>query len=398
MENGSYLEKVDYQPGSSVDEFKLDLPLSWFDNGDSPKTLIMDLRGDPEPASSSTSSSPLKIPAQRQAFLDLIAYAEGTDKVINGKRDGYNIQFSFKTFSDFTDHPREIINVSGYSSSAAGRYQFINETWDDCKEALKLPNFNHDSQDAAALYLIQRRGAMNDVDRGDIRGACERLSWEWASLPYNDLGNGRYGQPTVKFQDLEDIYQQTLKFYISSSGTTTAGVNLSVPYLSQRDNVRDPDKTCNVTCVAMVLKCFGIPAKTSTPQLEDELDQYMAKKGWSRYVHDDLVQLQQDYGLKKSRFTTKATWDEIKQHLDAKNPVILSGKFTSAGHIIVLRGYDATGFWVNDPFGEWFSSGYDKNVPGVSNKKGENKHYSYNLCRRVSYTGPNTAWAHFPSK
>ncbi len=238
---------------------------------------------------------------------------------------------------------------------------------------------------------------MGDVDRGDIRGACESLSWEWASLPYNDQGDGRYGQPTRKFKDLEQVYQESLKHYTGNNAKEAGNINLKVPYLSQRNNLRDPDKTCNVTCVAMILKYFGIQGNNSTQQLEDELDQHMNNQGWDRYLHSDLVKLQEAYGI-KSRFTTTAKWSEIKAHLASNNPVIMSGKFTAPGHIIVLRGYDTTGFWVNDPDGEWWSSGYDRNQPNVNDKKGENLHYSYNLCSRVSYSGANTIWAHFPSK
>ncbi len=130
MDNDSYLDKVEYQVDNTGD-LKSDLPLSWFNQNEPPKTLVIELNGSAEPApinESSNSSSPSKISAQRYAFLDLIAYAEGTDQNINGQRDGYNIMFSFKTFSNFADHPRQIITANGYSSSAAGRYQFIDHT------------------------------------------------------------------------------------------------------------------------------------------------------------------------------------------------------------------------------------------------------------------------------
>lgn len=399
MEGNSYLEKVDYQPGNLTEELRLNVPVTWFTNNDPPRTLVINFNGISEPAQfpKNIQDSTKKITAQRYAFLDLIAYAEGSDRRMDGTRNGYNFMFAFRTFSDFKDHPRTVVKTSGYSSTAAGRYQFLSETWDECKAALNLSDFSPNSQDLAALYLIEKRGAIDLVDRGDISSACEILSWEWASLPYNDRGDGRYDQPTVTLRDLERIYGQILKQYLGENKNQAPDINLNVPYLSQRDNANDPDQTCNVTCVAMVLKYFGIRGNTTIRQLEDELDQYMKKQGWNRYLHSDLVKLQQAYGL-KSRFTTTATWDEIKDHIAAGNPVIMSGKFTRSGHIIVLKGYDATGFWVNDPYGEWWSRGYDRNQPGVSDNKGENKHYSYNLCSRVSYTGPNTTWAHFPKQ
>jgi len=48
-------------------------------------------------------------------------------------------------------------------------------------------------------------------------------------------------------------------------------------------------------------------------------------------------------------------------------------------------------FPVNDPWGEWFSWGYQ-------NSTGENLHYSYNLMNRVSYGASKTTWAHFPEE
>lgn len=165
--------------------------------------------------------------------------------------------------------------------------------------------------------------------------------------------------------------------------------NLKVPYFSQRDNQFSPSNTCNITCVAMCLKYFGINP-TSRPQLEDELFLKVQEKGWNRYVHNDLDKLFALYGI-KNEFTTEAPWSRVKAHIDSGNPVIMSGKFTPSGHIIVLRGYDNKGFFVNDPWGEWFSTGYQ-------NKSGENLHYSYNLCNRISYGGAKTTWAHFPQK
>jgi hypothetical protein len=42
----------------------------------------------------------------------------------------------------------------------------------------------------------------------------------------------------------------------------------------------------------------------------------------------------------------------IKMHLDAGRPIIVSvgpGDFTSAGHYILLTGYDSSGFTIHDP-------------------------------------------------
>jgi muramidase (phage lysozyme)/uncharacterized protein YvpB len=345
----------------------------------------------------------MTISSQCNALLDVIAYAEGTDRQF-GERVGYNIMFSYQIFANFQDHPRKIITAetpSGtMSSTAAGRYQLTVETWDSCQKNLNLDSFNPGNQDKAAMFLIERHGALNDINANNLRAACEKLSWQWKSLPYDDLKHGRFGMATLTMQEIEVIYGKRLAYY--QQPNSTEGINLPVPYLSQRDNKRDPDSTCNVTCVAMVIKYFqnrGLQLPNynlAGTQLEDQLDQYMKQNNLNRYVHKDLVKVQQAYGL-KSKFTTEATWEEVKQHLLARNPVIISGQFTPPGHIIVLRGFDNTGFWVNDPYGEWWSRGYDRNTFGIFDNKGENKHYSYDLCSKVSYTGPNRTWAHFPS-
>ncbi|WP_088242342.1 C39 family peptidase [Calothrix rhizosoleniae] len=173
------------------------------------------------------------------------------------------------------------------------------------------------------------------------------------------------------------------------SSTPTSGVNLKVPYLSQRDNEYRPSGTCNITSVAMCLQYFGIK-QTTKPQLEDELFLKLKENGWRRHYHSDLNKLFHLYGVNNT-FYTECPWSRIKEHLAKGNPVIYSGKFTSFGHIIVIRGYDHKGWWVNDPWGEYFSSGY-------VNKSGANLHYSYDLLQRLSYSGRNHGWAHLPSK
>lgn len=124
------------------------------------------------------------------AFLSLIKFTEGSD---------YNILFGGGTFDSFADHPRKIITrrLGGkpLASSAAGAYQFLSRTWDECKQALKLPNFSPHSQDLAALFLIDRRKALDSVVAGEWEKAIELCNKEWASLP-----GSPYGQPVKKME------------------------------------------------------------------------------------------------------------------------------------------------------------------------------------------------------
>ncbi|MDY6936945.1 MAG: C39 family peptidase [Cyanobacteriota bacterium] len=163
-------------------------------------------------------------------------------------------------------------------------------------------------------------------------------------------------------------------------------VKLNVPWFSQRDNAYHPPGTCNVTCVAMCLYYYGIRSAQARKQLEDELFELVERQGWSRHSHAHLRQVFEAYGI-RDVFKTNASWTEVKTHLANGNPVILPGDFTPSGHIIVAKGYDEAGFWVNDPWGEFFHSGYQ-------DKSGENLHYSNSLI--FSMCGQTETWAHFP--
>lgn len=177
----------------------------------------------------------------------------------------------------------------------------------------------------------------------------------------------------------------------------TIEVNLDVPYFSQRDNKFDPSRTCNVTCMAMVAAYLGI--KATTGQLEDEFYQIMQQNGKNIFLHADLDWLLKTYGI-NNRFTTQATWGEVRKHLTEGNPVVVSGRFTRSGHLIVIRGFKNDGdFWVNDPFGRWnFAT---RRTQPYFNTNGENLLYSGEEIAIAcgEQTGSvDFTWAHFPAK
>lgn len=167
--------------------------------------------------------------------------------------------------------------------------------------------------------------------------------------------------------------------------------DLPVPYFSQLDNRYNPTGSCNVTCVAMCLCFLGMP-RPSGIQLEDELYRKMETMDRSRHDPYDLKFLIESYPGYKDIFRENGTFNDIKASINAGNPVIIHGYFTRSGHIIVIRGYDDTGFLVNDPYGEYFSSGYD------TSRRGERLHYSYDLiartCSPESPNDPKNIWFH----
>lgn len=173
---------------------------------------------------------------ERWAWLDLIAYCEGTDKVIESRADksyhlyslnnyktreriadtetGYDVTFGFREVQDLSKHPKLKIPFGTTYSTAFGRYQIMDftEIWlQDYLKSRKLPpfpNYQPPYQDQRCLLLIdKKRHALTYVDKGidELDEALGILSHEWASLP-----PGRYGQPSLSVKQCHDVYLKCL--------------------------------------------------------------------------------------------------------------------------------------------------------------------------------------------
>jgi len=112
----------------------------------------------------------------------------------------------------------------------------------------------------------------------------------------------------------------------------------------------------------------------------------MERQGLSRWDPYDLATMARNYGLIDD-FTMQGRLSDIRKAIAEGRPCIIHGYFTSFGHIVVVRGYDQYGFFVNDPYGEWTSSGY------------LNNHYSNALIQsKCSPEGEAYIWLHRLSK
>ncbi|WP_027711500.1 glycoside hydrolase family 104 protein [Dickeya chrysanthemi] len=134
-----------------------------------------------------------------RAYLDAISKAEGTAGYMN---NGYNTLFGGEQFANMSDHPRimkPFTQTDGVQNktSAAGRYQFTQKSWDEAASALGLTDFSPRSQDMAALWLIQRAGQLDNVVNGDFMSATNGLGGVWASLP-----SSPYAQPKRSQEDM----------------------------------------------------------------------------------------------------------------------------------------------------------------------------------------------------
>lgn len=130
-----------------------------------------------------------------QKMLNLIANAEGV-------QHGYNTLFGNERFDDLSRHPnisKEFTQTDGQikNTTAAGRYQFLSDTWNGVAKQLGLKDFSPKNQDIAAVALLAQNGALPSVLKGDFKTAVQKSGSTWASLP-----SSPYAQPKRSWKDL----------------------------------------------------------------------------------------------------------------------------------------------------------------------------------------------------
>ena len=175
---------------------------------DQAQTVTEALQAQPQKQhSDDKKATPYAITPERRALLNTIRYAEGTWK--DGRDLGYRTLYGGGLFQDLSRHPERTV-VRRYTSAAAGAYQFLPSTWQETARVLNLPSFAPKHQDQAALHLVKKRGALQEVDRhGLTRAAMNRLAPEWASFPTH-AGRSAYGQPVKSHAELLAFYKSNL--------------------------------------------------------------------------------------------------------------------------------------------------------------------------------------------
>jgi muramidase (phage lysozyme) len=148
------------------------------------------------------------ITPERKALLDTIRFAEGTWR--GGSPEGYRMIYGGGLITSLKRHPERVV-VRGYASAAAGAYQFMPATWESAAGSLNLRGFGPANQDQAALYLVERSGALAAIDRGRLTpDLMARLAPIWASFP-NQAGESHYGQPVKRGDELSRFYAESLE-------------------------------------------------------------------------------------------------------------------------------------------------------------------------------------------
>ena len=122
----------------------------------------------------------------RQAFLYAIKMSEVGAALTSETDNGYNVLVGATpanplTFSDYSTHPN--VYNAALNSTAAGSYQINHPTWLTLVNQTGLSDFSPSTQDAMALQLIANKGALADIDAGNLNAAMVKLQPVWRSLP-----------------------------------------------------------------------------------------------------------------------------------------------------------------------------------------------------------------------
>jgi len=165
---------------------------------------------------------------------------------------------------------------------------------------------------------------------------------------------------TLEFQPTNDwwFFPEHWDIRNTDSASTPApkpkAVLLPVPYYSQRDNYRDPLRTCFSSSCAMMLKDL----KPNSISGDDQYLQTVFSYGDTTDPYTQLKALSY-YGV-KAEFKQNASWADVDSQLDKgisvpigilhKGPVSAP---SGSGHWIVLIGYteDKSEYFVHDPYG-----------------------------------------------
>ncbi|MEM9265481.1 MAG: C39 family peptidase [Cyanobacteria bacterium P01_F01_bin.13] len=176
------------------------------------------------------------------------------------------------------------------------------------------------------------------------------------------------------------------------------GKKLPVMYFSQRDNAAQAHRTCNTASCWM----GALYMKTSLWQDcgEDQnadLNFYLPKVETYGDTTDHNAQTRalESIGVESAWHTT-LSMNDVKKELDTGRPVVMGvlhkGPVSAprgGGHMILAVGYDDTGMFIHDPYGDMdlVNGGY----PGSTD--GSFRHYSHkNLEARFEVDGPGTGW------
>lgn len=222
-------------------------------------------------------------------------------------------------------------------------------------------------------------------------------AWQWSEIRmYSGESHQRVfleAQPNKEYWIFPDHWK-IINDAESVDGppVTNGEIKLAVPYFSQRDNKKDPMRTCFSSSCAMLLATMNPDAIDGDDEYINEVFKYGDTTSSSAQI-DAL----RHFGI-DSKFVQNADWVLLEQQLKAGIPVPLGilhkgpvNNPTGGGHWICAVGVtaDRTKIWVHDPFGD-----LDLIRGSYVSTDGRYKLYSKkNLGPRWLVEGPKSGWA-----
>ena len=219
----------------------------------------------------------VEINNQRKAFLDMLAWSEGTDNGRQKTRNhGYDVIVGGEPFTDYSDHLANLSvrQTQNSKSTGAGRYQLFPVVMPTASSLAWKTSLRR--QDAVALQQIKERGALPMIDRGDIRQAIDRCSNIWALLPGAGYGclsmrQTAWLQNLVKGREWPEIdvwaesHRDYLRFHIRIIVCLSWAVNHyrdnAITYKAQRDKNARELKLANAAITDMQMRQRDVTAR-----------------------------------------------------------------------------------------------------------------------------------------
>lgn len=133
------------------------------------------------------------------AFRETIAWAEsGGD---------YSIYYGGGHFDNNGPHPCRQVTAAGYKSTAAGKYQFLCNTWREIASAIGDDHMTPANQELGATLILVSVGAVDELlwptsTENKLDGAMRKAWPKWPSLPNGNSGVWHKQQQRTFAQEL----------------------------------------------------------------------------------------------------------------------------------------------------------------------------------------------------
>lgn len=220
--------------------------------------------------------------------LDTIARSEGTYG-----SDSYSTKFGGAKVSHSKGKDRTVVK----GSSAHGRYQFMNKTWDSLKDSLELKGFSPLEQDIAALKLLDDSGALTEFQNGNDKEGVFKASKIWAALPSNEKGESALSYADGRKQKAKPL--TTVLGYLNSP--EAGRVKANAEFKKKNEDFFKKDSSTKQQAVDQYWKEVGAVRKTEglSPEQKNfevqKINQRYYREGKMLAVNEDRMQKNNEY-------------------------------------------------------------------------------------------------------